>query len=735
MKTDKMSMKEAWPIQWRLLVLVTLLVLLMVACGGGGGASPTSTQPDPIADEDQGRAQLAASKPGDLTQYVRTKLLSNSVSLGGAVTSVAFGAPSRDSGFVSPNSGVAYAGTTVQEQGVDEADWVKTDGSQLFALRREGYDNSALPRGAVTTARLTVQSRLSDGQLSEERSLELKDRINVSGMYLSTQAQNLAVLSQNINAINPIGRPEGFVPEPYLEPYQVVLDVVPSQTTITLTIAQTLKIDGQLVASRLIGKHLYLVTQWSPNLSAYYQTTPQGTTVNTAKLGSLTYAEILPKMQQGTQSPQPLLAETDCYVQDKNAAPNVQLTSITAIDLSTPDLKKESKCFAGGASALYMSAQSIYLSSSRYYSYPADSSVPIFRGQESTDIHKFSLNGATVTYKGSGEVPGHLGWDAAKASYRMSEHEGDLRVVSYTGQTGLWGGFLPMPAVTFVSSTSSTTATPPPIPSVVTPPPSSSVATSPPASSPTSPATLTILREAPNQKLAVVGSLPNAQQPQPIGKPGEQVYAVKFIGSRAYVVTFRRTDPLYVLDLSNPAQPKTIGELELPGFSDYLYPMSDSLLLGVGKDADDKGVASGIKLALINVSNPAAPVVNSQIVVGKAGSSSALDFSPQGISTFAQNGVQRIALPIRVHGGVNNNNAFNNLPQSQGLHRFEVNTTSPVAQAQLISKPVLGEVQFDRTAPYADPNFTKRNLGYERSVQIGPDVYYFSAGQFLRGIW
>jgi uncharacterized secreted protein with C-terminal beta-propeller domain len=732
MRTDTMSMKEAWPTQWKLIVLVTLVVWILVACGGGGGTAlpPVAIQPDPIADGDQSKAQLTASKPGDLTQYVRNKLISNPVSFGGAISPVAMGAVARetDSTFGSLANGIAYAGTTVQEQGVDEADWVKTDGSQLYALRREGYDNSALSRGTVTAARLTAQLRLSDGQLSEERSLELKGRINVSGMYLSTQAQNLAVLSQDINASLAIGRADGLVPsEPFREPYQVVLDIVPTQTTTTLSIAQTLKIDGQLVGSRLIGKHLYLVTQWSPNLSAYYQTTPQGTTINTARLGSLTYAEILPKIQKGAQLPQPLLAETDCYVQDKNAAPDIQLTSITAIDLSTVDLKRESKCFAGGASALYMSEKSIYLSSSRYYSYPTDNSFPVFSGQQSTDIHKFSLGGSTVVYKGSGEVPGHLGWDPAKASYRMSEYQDDLRVVSYTGQTGLWGGFLPMPAITSASSGTTTTATPT---SVAAP-----IGTSPPASSPTSPATLSILREAPNQKLAIVGSLPNAQQPQPIGKPGEQVYAVKFIGPRAYVVTFRRTDPLYVLDLSNPAQPKTLGELQLPGFSDYLYPMSDALLLGVGKDANDTGAISGIKLALINVSNPAAPVVNSQIIVGKAGSSSALDFSPQGISIFAQNGVQRIALPIRVHGGSNTNNTFNNKPLSQGLYRFEVSTNAPAAQAQLITKPVVGEVLFDPIAPYGDPNFTNRYLGNERSIQIEADIYYFNAGKFLRAVW
>lgn len=69
--------------------------------------------------------------------------------------------------------------------------------------------------------------------------------------------------------------------------------------------------------------------------------------------------------------------------------------------------------------------------------------------------------------------------------------------------------------------------------------------------------------------------------------PGEEIYAVRFLGTKGYVVTFRQTDPLFVLDLSDTSSPKILGELKIPGFSSYLHPVGENLLLGIGQDADE----------------------------------------------------------------------------------------------------------------------------------------------------
>ena len=97
---------------------------------------------------------------------------------------------------------------------------------------------------------------------------------------------------------------------------------------------------------------------------------------------------------------------------------------------------------------------------------------------------------------------------------------------------------------------------------------------------------------------------------------GEQIYAVRFLGPTAYVVTFRQTDPLYVIDMTDPANPALTGELKIPGYSAYLHPVGDGLLLGVGQDATDTGQTLGTQLSLFDVSDPANPQRISTLAIG-----------------------------------------------------------------------------------------------------------------------
>jgi lactam utilization protein B len=88
---------------------------------------------------------------------------------------------------------------------------------------------------------------------------------------------------------------------------------------------------------------------------------------------------------------------------------------------------------------------------------------------------------------------------------------------------------------------------------------------------------------------------------------GERIYAGRMFGDKGYLVTFRQTDPLFTLDLSNPEKPKLAGELKVNGFSTYLHPMGNDLLLAIGQDANDDGRVSGLHLQVFDVSNPAKP--------------------------------------------------------------------------------------------------------------------------------
>ena len=181
-------------------------------------------------------------------------------------------------------------------------------------------------------------------------------------------------------------------------------------------------------------------------------------------------------------------------------------------------------------------------------------------GPPPTLIHQFNLGAGTdATYVASGKVEGRL-----LNQFAMSEHNGDLRVATTTDD---WGGF-----------------------------------------GDRSESTVFVLR--PNgTDLEEISSISG------LGRD-EQIFAVRFLGDVGYVVTFRQTDPLYVLDLSDPENPVLDGELKIPGYSAYLHPVGEGLLLGVGQDADDDGRTRGTQLSLFDVSDPANPERISTLQIG-----------------------------------------------------------------------------------------------------------------------
>jgi uncharacterized secreted protein with C-terminal beta-propeller domain len=101
---------------------------------------------------------------------------------------------------------------------------------------------------------------------------------------------------------------------------------------------------------------------------------------------------------------------------------------------------------------------------------------------------------------------------------------------------------------------------------------------------------------------------------------GERIYAVRFVGDAAYVVTFRQIDPLYVVDLSTPTAPRVRGELKLTGYSAYLHPITDGLLLGVGQEATPEGRTAGSQLSLFDVADPEHPRRIAQRLLGAGNS-------------------------------------------------------------------------------------------------------------------
>jgi len=117
------------------------------------------------------------------------------------------------------------------------------------------------------------------------------------------------------------------------------------------------------------------------------------------------------------------------------------------------------------------------------------------------------------------------------------------------------------------------------------------------------------------EDLSIVGVLENLA-------PGERIYSARFMGTRAYLVTFKQVDPLFVLDLADPTNPRVLGELKIPGYSDYLHPYDETHIMGIGKDTIDAGSFAwmqGVKLSLFDVSDPENPREISKYMIGDRG--------------------------------------------------------------------------------------------------------------------
>lgn len=139
---------------------------------------------------------------------------------------------------------------------------------------------------------------------------------------------------------------------------------------------------------------------------------------------------------------------------------------------------------------------------------------------------------------------------------------------------------------------------------------------------------------------------------------GEQIYAARFLGDTAYLVTFYQTDPLFVVDLSNPEAPEIKGELKIPGFSNYLHPYGEGLLIGVGQDGTDARATNQVKISLFDVSDKENPKEISKLVYGESGgyAYSAAQRDHKAYLTFSDSGA--FAVPICEYNNRGTNTAY-----------------------------------------------------------------------------
>ncbi|MGZ5060605.1 MAG: beta-propeller domain-containing protein [Usitatibacter sp.] len=584
----------------------------------------------------------------------------------------------------------AYSTTNLQETGVDEADLVKSDGQSIYAFAYAG-DPAATRLPAIRVAHVTGEGEGLDIRGTVALASGPSSPMANAGLYL---AGDKLVSVSGTQVLYYGGWAWGY-PGSWQQGTTNIEILSTSSAGLPATVWRA-QIDGHIVSSRRIGDRLYVVTRFVPFLQGFVSgaTIPATVASNQEILRITPLSGLLPSMRVNGGASTPLVQTSAIYLPPQGARkPVADMVTVTAIDLVSPRVA-QTLAILGTTDTIYASTGNLFLASSRQPLRNAVGSLLPEPAFYLTDIHQVQLGTAAMAIVGSASLEGFFGTDPDAQPFRMSEYQGRLRAVTST--TGImWGG---------VNKNRLTVLEP----SVSAP-----------------------------GLLRTVSILPNAQRPDPLGKPNELLYGTRFVDDRLYAVTFKKVDPLYVVDLANASDPRIVGALEIPGFSEYLHPLPNGLLLGFGKDslpADTVGDANfvwyqGLQLTLFDVGNVGAPREIQRVVMGKRGSDSALMRDHHAFSFLTlSDGVASIAFPASLHDGVPQGvgpSAY--YPwQSSGLMRFELHGTT-AADARLQQVPALVTHQMPQAAPSPDPG-----VDGGRSVLFAKGTVYVGRGQFWR---
>jgi hypothetical protein len=476
----------------------------------------------------------------------------------------------QDSSGASGSDG-SFTGTNVQELGIDEPDIIKTDGDRILVVSENqlSYIDISGPEPV-----LTDQITLDEGWGHElfflgDRALLFTNggSWGWGGPIPIEPMLDMPTLDESGDADaqfaeEPIGDAV-YPPEPYHGPAAVVYEIDLSDPN-NLSVSGSMRIEGQYLSARAIDNHVRLAVSSGPNqLPWVYPQSQNGeqraTETNRAIIDESTLDDWIPSYEltgSDVSDGGPLLACGGMHHPAEFAGFDV--ISVLDLDLSSGlatsfDPNDAVGVLAGGQT-IYSSNDRFYVATTKWAG--ADLATDEARLREwsddyETDLHAFAIApGEPTRYVASGTVRGSL-----LNQFSLDEYQGYLRVIGTDGSP--WD-----------DRNQSETR-------------------------------LVVLDEQAD-RLVAVGEVGG------IGK-GEQLFSARLMDDIGFAVTFRQTDPFYVLDLSEPTNPRISGELKIPGVSTYLHPIGDRMVLGIGQDATEQGVQTGLKLSLFDVSNPNDP--------------------------------------------------------------------------------------------------------------------------------
>jgi len=471
-------------------------------------------------------------------------------------------------------SASTYSETNIQVAGVDELDIVKNDGKYIYTVN----GNKVVIVDAYPAKSMKIVSELEfdnsvNGIFIEDGKLIVIESSYRYSIYGGAELD--VVVSKEVAADFVV--PQQSSSEVKIHIYDISSDIISKPDLI-----ETFVLDGNYYSARLIDGVVYVIgTKYIDSSAPGIPVFRAGNDVKSVDASSIYYPG---------------------YYES-----NLIFTSVMAIDIE--DLDYEGDVFLTGAnSVIYVSENAIYLTSQKSYDYikvdagalqvivdslPGDFGnragkvidsndehyvkydkinqimqeyfnklsasekkdfeeklakanneyyIDVSKSYEKTVIHRISIDGLDISYSGTSDVPGYI-----LNQFSMDEFGGNFRIATTTGGFSGIGNSLNH---------------------------------------------LYVL----NEDLDIVGSVEDIAQ-------GERIYSARFVGDKAYMVTFRQVDPLYVIDLSNPSNPEILGYLKVTGFSNYLQPIGDNLLLGIGREASLEGRSQGLKISLFDISD------------------------------------------------------------------------------------------------------------------------------------
>lgn len=532
--------------------------LLFAALAGCDNQTPPDVDPD--------IALRSFTNCGELEGYVEEAILETLLQ-----SWYGWGRYAVDDDVAAPESGADgggdapsdYSTTNNQEAGVDELDIVKTNGTHIFTVQNHKlYIVKSWPIADASLLAGVEIAGWPTGLFLEGDTVVVASQVyNYGGDYYGEEEEDI-----------------GFTSRSWSSTRLTFVDVSdPEQPEIT----RTVDVEGYLADGRLSeGQAYFVINTWMPIPQAFWDLLwsedldlPEWNWEDSEEeierkrerareilapevrrlAASMDLSSFLPLYRDTNAGEEPaepttLHACTDVYRPSETSQYSV--LNIVQLDLEDGDLHATGLLSDGWQ--VYASQDNLYVSQSSWWWWWGWGEIDL-----ETRIHQFALSDRGPRYAGSGAVPG---WTLDQFSY--SEYDGHLRVAT-TDMDWWWG-----------------------------------------AGDVEGANNLFVLE---NQG----GALNTVGEVRGIA-PGERIMTARMMGERGYMVTFRQTDPLFTLDLSDPTEPTVVGELHMPGYSSYLHPMGEDHLLAVGMDGEEDGTINGLAVNVFDVSDFANPQLTHQ---------------------------------------------------------------------------------------------------------------------------